>query len=164
MVLSSLQSFYLPWAMLALDVIFGSPLLPGLLGIMIGHLYYFLSVLHPLATGKNYLKTPKWVYPFTRFWPNNSQFASSYINPCAIATLFSNVFFVSLTFCTCTDTASLLDSELVCRQTLLSGHHQPTPVLVPSEEEAIDSINSLTWRIPYNVVLFRLKCRAELRT
>nr|CAB3460446.1 unnamed protein product [Digitaria exilis] len=71
--LVQLRSFYLPWAMLALDVIFGSPLLPGLLGIMVGHLYYFLSVLHPLATGKNYLKTPKWVYPFTQFWPNNSQ-------------------------------------------------------------------------------------------
>ena len=72
MVLSSLQSFYLPWAMLGLDVIFGSPLLPGFMGIIVGHLYYFLAVLHPLATGKNYLKTPKWVYPFTRSWPNNS--------------------------------------------------------------------------------------------
>ncbi|CAL5096735.1 unnamed protein product [Urochloa decumbens] len=60
--LVQLRSFYLPWAMLGLDVIFGSPLLPGLLGIMVGHLYYFLSVLHPLATGKNYLKTPKWVH------------------------------------------------------------------------------------------------------
>ena len=72
MVLSSLQSFYLPWAMLGLDVIFGSPLLPGFMGIIVGHLYYFLAVLHPLATGKNYLKTPKWVYPFTQSWPNNS--------------------------------------------------------------------------------------------
>ncbi|CAL4902601.1 unnamed protein product [Urochloa decumbens] len=60
--LVQLRSFYLPWAMLGLDVIFGSPLLPGLLGIMVGHLYYFLAVLHPLATGKNYLKTPKWVH------------------------------------------------------------------------------------------------------
>jgi hypothetical protein len=70
--LVQLRSFYLPWAMLGLDVIFGSPLLPGFLGIIVGHLYYFLAVLHPLATGKNYLKTPKWVYPFTRSWPNNS--------------------------------------------------------------------------------------------
>lgn len=58
------QAFYLPWAMLALDVIFGSKIMPDLLGIIAGHLYYFLTVLHPLATGKNYLKTPKWVYPF----------------------------------------------------------------------------------------------------
>jgi hypothetical protein len=50
--------------MLALDVIFGSPIIPDLLGIIAGHLYYFLTVLHPLAGGKNILKTPMWVYPF----------------------------------------------------------------------------------------------------
>ena len=50
--------------MLALDVIFGSKILPDLMGIIAGHLYYFLTVLHPLAGGKNILKTPKWVYPF----------------------------------------------------------------------------------------------------
>lgn len=49
--------------MLALDVIFGSPLVPDLLGILAGHLYYFLTVLHPLAGGKNILRTPFWVYP-----------------------------------------------------------------------------------------------------
>jgi len=49
--------------MLALDVIFGSPLIPDLLGIIAGHLYYFFTVLHPLAGGKNILKTPMWVYP-----------------------------------------------------------------------------------------------------
>ncbi|XVF34944.1 hypothetical protein REPUB_Repub18cG0101900 [Reevesia pubescens] len=59
----TLKAFYLPWAMLALDVIFGSPLIPDLLGIIAGHLYYFLTVLHPLATGKVILKTPMWVYP-----------------------------------------------------------------------------------------------------
>ncbi|KAL9252983.1 Derlin-1-like protein [Drosera capensis] len=52
--------FYLPWMMLGLDVIFGSPLLPILLGIVSGHIYYFLTVLHPLAGGKNILKTPNW--------------------------------------------------------------------------------------------------------
>lgn len=49
---------------LALDVIFGSPIMPDLLGIIAGHLFYFLTVLHPLAGGKNILKTPMWVYPF----------------------------------------------------------------------------------------------------
>ncbi|CAK9165366.1 unnamed protein product [Ilex paraguariensis] len=65
--LVTLKAFYLPWAMLALDVIFGSPIMPDLLGIIAGHLYYFLSVLHPLAGGKNRLKTPMWVYPFAFF-------------------------------------------------------------------------------------------------
>ncbi|KAG8376077.1 hypothetical protein BUALT_Bualt09G0026000 [Buddleja alternifolia] len=56
--LVSLKAFYLPWAMLCLDVIFGSPIVPDFLGIIAGHLYYFLTVLHPLAGGKSILKTP----------------------------------------------------------------------------------------------------------
>ncbi|KAL2928972.1 Derlin-1 [Bienertia sinuspersici] len=56
--LVTLKAFYLPWAMLALDVIFGSPILPDFLGIVAGHLYYFLTVLYPLSGGKNILKTP----------------------------------------------------------------------------------------------------------
>ncbi|GAB4838998.1 ER-associated protein degradation protein [Ancistrocladus abbreviatus] len=66
--LFTLKGFYLPWVMLALDVIFGSPLLPDLLGIVAGHLYYFLTVLHPLAGGKNILKTPRWVEKIVIRW------------------------------------------------------------------------------------------------
>lgn len=58
-----MQAFYLPWVMLAMDVLFGASLLPNLLGIMAGHLYHFLTVLHPLAGGRNILATPIWVYP-----------------------------------------------------------------------------------------------------
>lgn len=57
------QGFYLPWALLALDLIFGDPLLPDILGMVAGHLYYFLTVLHPLAGGKYIFKTPLFVYP-----------------------------------------------------------------------------------------------------
>ncbi|XP_022750146.1 derlin-1-like [Durio zibethinus] len=60
--LVALKAFYLPWAMLALDVIFGSPLVPDLMGIIAGHIYYFLTVLHPLAGGRNILATPTWVH------------------------------------------------------------------------------------------------------
>lgn len=59
-----IQGFYLPWAFLGLDLIFGDPLKPDILGMVAGHLYYFLTVLHPLAGGKLMLKTPLWVYPF----------------------------------------------------------------------------------------------------
>ncbi|TXG61489.1 hypothetical protein EZV62_012852 [Acer yangbiense] len=65
--LVALKAFYLPWAMLALDVLFGSSPIPDFLGIVAGHLYYFLTVLHPLATGKNLLKTPKLMYPYFVF-------------------------------------------------------------------------------------------------
>lgn len=58
------QGFYLPWAMLALDLILGNAIKPDILGMLAGHLYYFLTVLHPLAGGKYIFKTPLWVYPF----------------------------------------------------------------------------------------------------
>ncbi|CAN6456809.1 unnamed protein product [Victoria cruziana] len=66
--LVTMKAFYLPWTMLALDVIFGSPLLPDLLGIVAGHLYYFLTVLHPLAGGRNIMKTPAWVHKLVARW------------------------------------------------------------------------------------------------
>ncbi|KAL5768714.1 hypothetical protein ACOSQ2_015497 [Xanthoceras sorbifolium] len=66
--LVALKAFYLPWAMLALDVLFGSPPVPDFLGIIAGHLYYFLTVLHPLATGKNLLRTPKLVHKLVARW------------------------------------------------------------------------------------------------
>ncbi|CAJ2676307.1 derlin-1 [Trifolium pratense] len=66
--LFAIKAFYLPWTMLALDVIFGSPIMPDLLGIIAGHLYYFLTVLHPLAGGKNILKTPLWVNKLVARW------------------------------------------------------------------------------------------------
>nr|KJB54719.1 hypothetical protein B456_009G048000 [Gossypium raimondii] len=70
--LVALKAFYLPWAMLALDVIFGSPLVPDLMGIIAGHLYYFLTVLHPLAGGRNIISTPRLVYPFILFYFSQS--------------------------------------------------------------------------------------------
>ncbi|KAH7852217.1 hypothetical protein Vadar_021892 [Vaccinium darrowii] len=39
-----------------------------LLGIIAGHLFYFLTVLHPLAGGTNILKTPMWVHILVRRW------------------------------------------------------------------------------------------------
>ncbi|KAL6005087.1 ER-associated protein degradation protein [Asimina triloba] len=47
----TLKGFYLPWALLALDLIFGAPLKPDVMGIVVGHLFYFLSVLYPLSGG-----------------------------------------------------------------------------------------------------------------
>ncbi|XP_073277299.1 derlin-1-like isoform X1 [Primulina huaijiensis] len=74
--LVTLKAFYLPWAMLCLDAIFGSPVGPDFLGIIAGHLYYFLTVLHPLAGGTNILKTPILIHKIVARWrigaPTNS--------------------------------------------------------------------------------------------
>ncbi|KAH7853441.1 hypothetical protein Vadar_002440 [Vaccinium darrowii] len=48
----ALQGFYLPWYMLGVDLILGNSLMGNLLGIAVGHLYYFLTVLYPLAGGR----------------------------------------------------------------------------------------------------------------
>ncbi|CAM8892618.1 unnamed protein product [Rhodiola kirilowii] len=81
--LVALKAFYLPWALLAIDVIFGANILPDLLGIVAGHLYYFLTVLYPLAGGKNILKTPLWVHRIVQRyrigfpWPSNAAAAAA---------------------------------------------------------------------------------------
>ncbi|KAL6291308.1 hypothetical protein ACE6H2_008818 [Prunus campanulata] len=74
--LVSLKGFYLPWALLGLDLIFGDPLKPDILGMVAGHIYYFLTVLHPLAGGKFMLKTPLWVHKLVAFWGEGTQINS----------------------------------------------------------------------------------------
>ncbi|BBG98199.1 DERLIN-1 [Prunus dulcis] len=75
-VVGYIQGFYLPWAFLGLDLIFGDPLKPDIVGMVAGHLYYFLTVLHPLAGGKLMLKTPLWVHKLVSFWGEGTQINS----------------------------------------------------------------------------------------
>lgn len=56
-----LQGFYLPWALLVLTMLMGGSPVPDLIGILIGHLYYFLTVLHPAAGGRELVKTPQFL-------------------------------------------------------------------------------------------------------
>ncbi|PON92409.1 Derlin [Trema orientale] len=72
----SLKGFYLPWAMLALDLIFGDPLMPDILGMVAGHMYYFLTVLYPLSGGKYIFKTPLWVHKLVAYWGKGTQINS----------------------------------------------------------------------------------------
>eukprot|EP00793_Prasinoderma_coloniale_P005068 PRCOL_00000829-RA len=55
-----LQSFYLPWAMVAITMLLGNDPIPDLVGIAVGHVYYFLVELYPRAGGPALLNTPKW--------------------------------------------------------------------------------------------------------
>ncbi|KAI4332809.1 hypothetical protein L6164_017688 [Bauhinia variegata] len=74
--LVSLKGFYLPWAMLVLDLIFGNPIMPDIIGMLAGHLYYFLTVLHPLAGGKYIFKTPFFIYKLVAYWGEGAQMNS----------------------------------------------------------------------------------------
>ncbi|KAK9292884.1 hypothetical protein L1049_020865 [Liquidambar formosana] len=52
----------------------GLPLKPCILGMVVGHLYYFLTVLYPLSGGKYAFKTPLWVHKVVAFWGEGTQF------------------------------------------------------------------------------------------
>jgi Derlin-2/3 len=60
--LVTLPALYLPWAFLAMAVcgVGGSPVADGG-GLAVGHLYFFLTAIHPAAGGRRLLATPVWL-------------------------------------------------------------------------------------------------------
>ena len=60
--LITLPALYLPWAFLALAFcgVGGSPVADGA-GLVVGHLFYFLTAIHPAAGGRRLLATPAWL-------------------------------------------------------------------------------------------------------
>lgn len=66
---------YLPWAMVALGVIIGGDIVTDLLGIAVGHLYYFLQEELPSAEtplkGYRLLRTPNMLYSAMRLPPTH---------------------------------------------------------------------------------------------
>jgi len=59
-----IKAFWMPWALLAFTALMGGSLLPDLFGILVGHLYYFLTSIHPLAGGMDLLRTPQFFKKF----------------------------------------------------------------------------------------------------
>ncbi len=56
-----MKNGYLPWAMLLLSVLIGGSILSDLIGIVTGHIYYFLKDLAPVLYGWDVLKTPQFL-------------------------------------------------------------------------------------------------------
>eukprot|EP00616_Rhizochromulina_sp_CCMP1243_P003764 CAMPEP_0118963040 /NCGR_PEP_ID=MMETSP1173-20130426/1129_1 /TAXON_ID=1034831 /ORGANISM="Rhizochromulina marina cf, Strain CCMP1243" /LENGTH=263 /DNA_ID=CAMNT_0006911355 /DNA_START=98 /DNA_END=889 /DNA_ORIENTATION=- len=52
------QAFYLPWAMLAFNLLIGNDIYLPLMGIAAGHVYYFLHYTAPAELGRDIIKTP----------------------------------------------------------------------------------------------------------
>jgi Derlin-2/3 len=52
---------YLPWVMMGFGLLLGNSPYNDLLGIVVGHLYYFLADVYPAQTGRRPLKTPHWL-------------------------------------------------------------------------------------------------------
>ncbi|KAF8071261.1 DER1 [Scenedesmus sp. PABB004] len=59
--LFTVQSFYLPFAFLGITVILGGDPIPDILGMAVGHAYWFFSEIYPASGGAALLGTPRWV-------------------------------------------------------------------------------------------------------
>jgi Derlin-2/3 len=56
--LFTVQSFYLPFAFLGITVVMGGNPMLDIMGIVVGHLWWFLTELYPAQGGQNFLATP----------------------------------------------------------------------------------------------------------
>ena len=54
----NIQSFYLPFAFVGLNVLLGGSPVPDVIGICTGHLYWFLVDIYPRQYGRQLLQTP----------------------------------------------------------------------------------------------------------
>ena len=59
--LVTVKAFYVPFAFLLMSVLMGDSFMPDVVGIVVGHIYYFFKELHPITTGVRYLETPNWL-------------------------------------------------------------------------------------------------------
>lgn len=59
--LFKIMSFYVPFAFVAIELMLGADIIPSIVGIACGHIWFFLTVLHPQASGTYVLKTPMWL-------------------------------------------------------------------------------------------------------
>lgn len=61
--LLNFQAPYLPWVLLAFSLLLGNAILVDLMGIAVGHIYYFLEDVFPNQSGGfRILETPKFMW------------------------------------------------------------------------------------------------------
>jgi len=58
------KSIYFPWVLVGFSVLLGGNPLPELVGIFVGHCYYFLEDIYPLTSGYRPLMTPQFLKEF----------------------------------------------------------------------------------------------------
>eukprot|EP00124_Ichthyophonus_hoferi_P000283 Ihof_evm9s10 gene=Ihof_evmTU9s10 len=52
------KAMYLPWVLTGFDLLVGHSIYPDIMGITVGHVYYFLVYVYPETSGKNIIFTP----------------------------------------------------------------------------------------------------------
>lgn len=55
---------YLPWALFGVNFMLGGAGLLELVGIIVGHLYYFVMIKYPAEQGITLLQTPRFLYTY----------------------------------------------------------------------------------------------------
>lgn len=68
---------YLPWALFGVNFMLGGGGLFELVGIIVGHLYYFVMLKYPAEQGITLLQTPQFLYSY---FPN-SRPSAPFVNP-----------------------------------------------------------------------------------
>lgn len=61
------KAIYLPWVYVGIRLIMGGSITEPLVGIAVGHLYYFLIEVLPVTHGYNLIRTPKFCIDFTNY-------------------------------------------------------------------------------------------------
>lgn len=77
------KALYSPWVSLLIYVVMGAPLTRPLLGIAVGHMYYFLTSVLPVSHGVDIIHTPEFCKQIVRWYTSNSASVSS--RPSAVA-------------------------------------------------------------------------------
>ena len=65
--LFTVQSFYLPFVFLAISLLKGGWQY-DVIGLLVGHLYFYLKRLHPRQGGRDLLVTPLWLRRIVSHW------------------------------------------------------------------------------------------------
>lgn len=55
------KAMYLPFMLMALDVVQGGGIITDIVGILAGHLYFFLTEVYPLRSRRQIITTPQWM-------------------------------------------------------------------------------------------------------
>lgn len=55
---------YLPWALFGMNFLLGGGGISELVGILVGHLYYFVMIKYPAEQGVTLLQTPQLLYTY----------------------------------------------------------------------------------------------------
>ena len=55
------EASLLPWVLLGFSMVLGSSITVDLIGIGVGHIYYYLTEAYPAISGRRLLSTPRWL-------------------------------------------------------------------------------------------------------